>query len=161
MNRFLIILAGLILLIIQSTLLSRFNLFGIKPDLIVLFIVGRSLTEGPCSGVVWGFIFGLLADTMGSGLLGLGALTYSIAGFVAGQVAPGKGRSRLSYLMALALSSLLSFGIFMYYSEPIKEIGWISPLLLRALPSAILTWIIGLIWAFTPFSVFDADERGL
>ncbi|MCX6639605.1 MAG: rod shape-determining protein MreD [bacterium] len=158
MNRFLIILAGLVLLIVQSTLLSRFNLFGIKPDLVVLFVVGRSLAEGPSAGVVWGFAFGLLLDAMSSGLLGLGALTYSLAGFLAGQIAPSRGQSRLSYLMALALAALLSFGIFMYFSEPIEDIGWLTPLLLRALPSAILTWILGLIWAFTPFSVFNIDD---
>ena len=114
------LLLGLLFILLQITLLGLISIKGVRPDLIVLFVVGRALSGGPTAGLMWGFGIGLLLDAVSGTQLGLGALAYTLAGFVSGQFSSAKGTSRTRYISALAFGTLLSFTIFQYFREPWK-----------------------------------------
>lgn len=152
------LLTGLLFVLLQITLLNLLSIRGVKPDLIVLFVVGRSLAEGPTAGVAWGFGLGLLLDGVSGGLTGLGALAYSLAGFFSGQIGPGKNITRLRYLWVLALGAAVTFAIFYYFREPWNVVGWTEPILRRALPGVIYTWCIGMIWVLSPFAHLKTEK---
>jgi rod shape-determining protein MreD len=158
MSQLKILLTGLFFVLLQITLLNLMSIRGIRPDLIILFVVGRSLAEGPTAGVIWGFGLGLLLDAIGSGPIGLGALAYSVSGFFCGLIGPGKAISPARYLWVLALGSVITFAIFYYFREPWNIVGWTEPIWARILPGTIYSWCLGLIWVLSPFSRFKAEK---
>ncbi len=159
MSQIKVLLTGLLFILLQITLLNIVTIQGIKPDLIVLFIVGRALAAGPTAGVIWGFCLGFLLDTISGGPTGLGALAYSLSGFISGQIGSGRTKTQLRYLITLALGAVVSFGVFYYFREPWNIIGWTKPLLTSTLPGIIYTWALGLIWVLTPFAQFK-EKKG-
>ena len=92
-------------LLAQTGVLSR--LPGPTPELLLLVVLAFAVAEGPTSGVVTGFIAGLLVDVSAPGELGRVALAYALAGYVAG-VVTGPDRSRLSVLGAVAAGAALA-----------------------------------------------------
>lgn len=69
-------------LIIQATLFRRFT--WLVPDLVVLVIILASLSLRAETAMLCGFLAGVLVDlSLGSTLLGLRALTYTVVAFLA------------------------------------------------------------------------------
>lgn len=69
-------------LVIQATLFRRFN--WLVPDLVVLVVILASLSLRSETALLCGFLSGALVDvSLGSSLLGLRALTYTVVAFVA------------------------------------------------------------------------------
>jgi rod shape-determining protein MreD len=71
--------------LLQSVLLSRFDLFGARLDLMFLFILVWTVVRGADEGLVWGFIGGLLIDLRSGGPLGATALALVAVTFLAGR----------------------------------------------------------------------------
>jgi rod shape-determining protein MreD len=70
--------------ILQSTLLSRFALFGAVPDLALGVLVYSAYVNGFMTGQLSGFFSGLLLDFLSAAPLGLNALIRTISGALAG-----------------------------------------------------------------------------
>ena len=76
---------GLVVLLLQLTLANWIRIAGIKPDLIMLFILYVGYREGKIAGVLFGFAFGLLQDvSAASDFIGISPLIKSILGFSSG-----------------------------------------------------------------------------
>ena len=60
----------LVVLVLQATLLYRIEIAGIRPDLLVAFVVYIAWMRGPVAGTLTGFGVGLLQDLDASGPLG-------------------------------------------------------------------------------------------
>lgn len=71
-------------LMLQTTLFTVIRPLGVAPDIMLLFSVAAGLVGGSVRGTRFSFVAGLAFDLMLSGLLGLSALTYGLAAFVAG-----------------------------------------------------------------------------
>jgi len=72
-------LAGLV---IQATVFRRF--IWLVPDLVVLVVILASLSLRPETALLCGFLAGVLVDlSLGSSLLGLRALTYTVVTYLA------------------------------------------------------------------------------
>ncbi|MGA1864384.1 MAG: rod shape-determining protein MreD [bacterium] len=75
----------IIILIIQSTRFDFWSIYGVKPDLVLLFLLLVSFREGSITGTVFGFIGGLAQDFFSNSLLGSGAFAKSLWGYLAGK----------------------------------------------------------------------------
>jgi rod shape-determining protein MreD len=159
MIRLINLLIGLLVVVLQITLVNLVALFNVKPDLVLIFVVARGLLDGATGGVLWGFGLGLLLDALSGGLMGLGSLAYSLAGFISGRIAADKIPGQLHFLVALALSAILAHGLFLYFGQPWKEMGLLSPLLKQYLPGVFYTLILGVIWMISPFALFHEGKR--
>lgn len=73
-----------ILVIIQPTAVQWISVFGISPDLFIVFVICAALLRGKTHGAVCGFIFGMALDLMTGRMIGLSAVLYMYAGFAAG-----------------------------------------------------------------------------
>ena len=71
-------------LMLQTTMFTVIRPLGIAPDIMLLFCVTAGLVGGSVRGARFSFVAGLAFDLLLSGLLGLSALTYGLAAFVAG-----------------------------------------------------------------------------
>ncbi|MCL4867681.1 MAG: rod shape-determining protein MreD [Anaerolineae bacterium] len=68
-----------ILLIIQTSVLPRFPLWGVVPQLMLLAAVAWGLLEGLEEGALWGFVAGILSDLFSITPVGLSALAFMSA----------------------------------------------------------------------------------
>lgn len=68
-----------------QTALDRFLAGGARGvDLILVAVVYVALTSGPVGGMVAGSLAGLIQDSLGTGIVGVGGLAKSVVGFFAG-----------------------------------------------------------------------------
>jgi rod shape-determining protein MreD len=72
--------------LIQSTVLARLTLAGVRPDLLVLAVVSVAVATDPTTGAVFGFVAGLVADLLFDLPVGVSALVYTAVGFAVGTV---------------------------------------------------------------------------
>ncbi len=81
--------------IIELTLLSRLDLPGATPDLVVVTVVALALAMGPTQGVAAGFTAGVLIDLAppSDTLLGVNSIVYIAIGFVTGYAVDPRDRT--------------------------------------------------------------------
>ena len=86
--RRLLVLAGVLVVavLVQSTVLARLRLAGVRPDLLVLAVVSVAVATDPTTGAVFGFVAGLVADLLFDLPVGVSALVYTAVGFAVGTV---------------------------------------------------------------------------
>ena len=70
--------------VLQSTLLPKIAIRGVKPDLTLVVLIFVSLRRGAMTGQLVGFAAGLAEDVVSLAPLGFHALMRCIAGFVYG-----------------------------------------------------------------------------
>jgi len=72
--------------ILQLAVLPQFKLLGVQPDLILVVAVVVAVQDGPVAGAVVGFCGGLLQDIASPQVMGVSALTKTLAAFFAGMM---------------------------------------------------------------------------
>lgn len=79
-----VLLAVTLSLALQTTL-ARFLVRGnVAVDLVLVAVVYVALTSGPVTGMFCGAVAGLIQDALSSGLIGIGGLSKTVVGFLAG-----------------------------------------------------------------------------
>src|SRR5690606_6738183 len=83
------------LLVVQVAGLAHVPIFGVRPELLLVFVLGVALQWGAGPGLAWGGVAGFLAGLFGGYLVGLSAVSYAAAGCAAGFIGvrlyPGRG----------------------------------------------------------------------
>lgn len=92
---------------VQTGVVSRWNLPGAAPDLVLVVVVAFGMRHQPARASVLGFAAGLLLDATppSVGLLGLSALTLTIVGYLAAQLRTDMSRSPFGPLLFVAAAS--------------------------------------------------------
>ena len=81
------IISGILVWILQILTSGFLSIQTIRPDFLVILVLYWSIKDGRCSGVLYGFLIGLLIDLSGTALFfGLSPLVYSITGYLAGSL---------------------------------------------------------------------------
>ena len=86
MKILLVILTILVNLVIQSTILPYFEIFGVVPNTALIIVVVLALAKGKHYGGIFGLIIGLLQDTMFATTIGINAFIYFFVGYFIGFV---------------------------------------------------------------------------
>lgn len=109
---FRLVLVGLVVLGLQTTIFNEMRPFGVSIQVMVLLAAASGLARGSEVGAIGGFIVGLLYDLVLTTPLGLGAAVCAVVGFSAGYahklvIAP-------TWWMKMALASAASaLGMFL------------------------------------------------
>lgn len=77
---------GFCLLAVQRTILTELTPFGVVLQIVLALAAATGAGAGPERGAIGGFTLGLMYDLAVGSPLGLTALVYALAGFVAGYV---------------------------------------------------------------------------
>ena len=76
-------------LLVSTVVLPALAIGGIRPELVVLTVVGFALADGPDTGLRYGFSAGLATDLLsGTGLVGVSALVLLLVGYLVGLSRP-------------------------------------------------------------------------
>ena len=145
--RIFVVLAGsFILLLLQTSLAPRMALGEIEPDFPLLLVSYFAIHRGVFQGSIGGFIIGFIQDLFNPELLGLNALTKSIAGYVLGVAGKKVEADNLVFLLALLSSAAVihDFVYLLFFTN--LHLGklfsvWITV----SIPSALYTAVVGAI----------------
>ena len=74
------------LVTLQTSGGSAGGLFGIHPDLVLLFVLVTGMRRDETSGALWGIGLGFVEDTFSAGLPGANILTKGLLGYAAGNL---------------------------------------------------------------------------
>ena len=110
------VFALIVVLALQSTILYRFEIAGIRPDLLVAYVIYFGWMRGPIPGTLGGFGIGLLQDLDASGPLGLNALAKSVVGFLVAKAGFRVHRSNVGvrfsfFFVAMLVHDLIYYGV--------------------------------------------------
>jgi len=116
----LIAMAVLILFnfVLQSTVLTRLNVFGVQPDTAIIFIVGYGIMRGDVEGAIFGFFAGLAHDIFGNNFIGMYAMLGMLIGYFAGK--PLKDFLHTNHIMPFFMiivgTFAYQFALFLLYA---------------------------------------------
>jgi rod shape-determining protein MreD len=144
----------ILFVLLQTTLTQYLAVWGLSPDIALIWIVYLALRRGQITGTVAGFFTGLVFDLLSGndGMLGLAALSKTAGGFMAGYFfnenktlqTLGSYRFILIILSVSLVHNLIYFVIFLQGSGA----HWWQAILLYGIPAALYIAAVGLIPTF-------------
>jgi rod shape-determining protein MreD len=100
----------LILVGLQNSLFEYIRIFGVKPDIVITFVICFTLVKGNPRGTVVGIAGGVMEDVFFGGAFGINSLACMITAFVIGSI-EGK----------LYKDNMFVPGIFAFMGTVVKE----------------------------------------
>ncbi len=147
-------LLSCLLVLLQTTLVRYLAIETVGPDIVLIWIVYLALREGQATATTAGFFLGLGVDLLSGSesMLGLAALSKTMAGFAAGffhnenkvqQMLAGYQFPLITAVAAL-VHNILYFIVFLQGTD----VGWLGAVTMYGLPSAAYTAALTLIPMF-------------
>lgn len=141
----LLILGGAALL--QSTVLSSLDIWGVRPSPVLLLVVSWSIVRGGVEGIWWGFIGGLALDLLSGGPWGVSTLALMLVGLLAGLAEVNLSRSNVLFPTAMILGASLLYDLLCLILLSLA--GWrmalLDTFLVVILPTAILNVLLSFV----------------
>jgi len=95
--------------VLQASVLARLPLPGGQPNLVLVLVIAAGLAGGPNAGLAAGFGAGLLTDLLSDHPVGVLALCFALAGFVAGLLEADVERTVLLPVLVVGLGTAAVF----------------------------------------------------
>jgi rod shape-determining protein MreD len=130
-----VLLAAVALLVVQTS-----GVGGLRPDLLLLFVLAAAMRDGAGAGALWGICLGFAQDTFSAGFPGTGVLTKGFVGVVAGSLRERLDCDNPNTQALLAVGATLADGaahlaVMKVFSE---SGGFLEPFLGSVLPAALV-----------------------
>jgi len=77
-------IATLLICVFQLSVSFLISISGVTPDLLILLVIWVTLAEGKVAGLFFAFVVGLFFDYLSMNVLGVNALSKTIAAYVVG-----------------------------------------------------------------------------
>lgn len=92
----------------QINVLNKFELFGAKPNIAIVVLVGIALLSGKIPGMLVGIMYGLIYDVTFGKAFGVYTLIYATVGFLLGRYSNGFSKeNRLSVIYMVGIITAL------------------------------------------------------
>lgn len=109
----------LVLIVLQVSFIWLIAIppYNISPDLVIILVIYLGYTRGHIAGMVAGFVSGLILDIVSGSFIGLSALSYTLAGFIAGFFSkqPEGGKKKMSMIGIIFMCTLVAYVIFFLF----------------------------------------------
>ena len=124
----------------QSTVLPHLRLFGVTPDIVLLFTVSWALLQGVREGLLVALIGGLVLDALSAGPFGAQTLVLAVVGLLAGLGGANIFRTeRLLPYAAAAAATVLYYGLMIAMLFASGRVVLFGPMMVRlVLPVLVL-----------------------
>ena len=157
------IIVYLVLIVIQFILPKYvpLNLWLLYPNFILMFVVYLALNKGVMKGQITGFIYGLTWDILSTDIFGVRALSFTIAGYLAGNFNRKFNKSQpLTQIIVMGIGLIVTHFVInvVYIIMPLSDTVYIPTFELSHL--VILNILINLILTPIIFKIFlFIDEK--
>jgi rod shape-determining protein MreD len=157
------ILLSVLFVLLQTTLARYLAIESIAPDLLLIWVVYLALREGQIAATTAGFFLGLLFDLVSGkdGMLGLAALSKTVAGFVAGYFYNENKITQIlagyQFILVVAVASIVHNVLYFIVFLQGTEVGWLDAVMLYGFPTTIYTAALALL----PMFVFSRRSSRL
>ncbi len=130
--------------ILQSTVVSHFQVWGVFADLPLLVVVNWAILRGPREGLVWGFVAGLVLDVFSGAPFGAATFGLMAVGSLSGLGTSTVFRSQVALPMVAALLTTIIYDIIFLAVVWISgnPVSWLDSLFRLILPSAVLNTVL-------------------
>ena len=119
-----IVFVFLILYFLQENFFSWFTIYGIKPNLFLIFVAVIGLFLGKDYGFGLGVIFGLFLDLFSSGIIGITSIVLGAVGGLAGVLEKNFSRDhRLTFLLIITILTIIGEVLFYLITIVINKAG--------------------------------------
>ncbi len=138
----------IVIYLLQSNFFSWFTIAGVKPNLIVMFVLFIGLFAGRIYGLTFGVIFGLLIDIFISKKVGVSAIMYGAIGIFGGILDKNFSKDSKITIVGMVIVSTFIFELASYITNAmIFSYSWEMLIFLRKaiieiIYNAILTIIL-------------------
>jgi len=155
--RILLIGAGIILAQIGTGPLLQ--LFGVRPDFILIYTLLITLRHGRKTGLIVGFVFGLILDLLSLGPIGVNAFVNSSLAFWIGiWVDDRVGSVAVGWWLFILATAATIHGLAVNILSPqIQSPDLFAHFFRFVLPGTFYTLVAGSLWAMAPMG---ARSRG-
>ncbi|MEO8210748.1 MAG: rod shape-determining protein MreD [bacterium] len=155
-------LVFILLIVIQVSFISLIEIsrYNITPDLVIILVIYLGYTRGHIAGMVSGFVSGLILDLLSGSFLGLSALSYSLAGFIAGyfnRQFEGESSKRNSMIGIIFMCTLVAYTLFFVIYFQGSSISFVEIFLKYVITTTFYTSIFGFIFSLI-FHRFDLKK---
>ncbi|MGH2969552.1 MAG: rod shape-determining protein MreD [Solirubrobacteraceae bacterium] len=144
-------LLGLLAAILQLTAISQVSIFGVPADLSPLIVASVGFLTGSVPGAIFGFCFGLFADTALMQTLGVTSLVLTAVGYGAGRVRelrdPAHGLAPVAVGAAATAIAALSLTVLQFL------LGLEAPLSLQVARQILMTIVLNTLLALPVYAL--------
>lgn len=117
----------LLTLLTQTMVVNPLAVFGARIDLWIVVTVAGGLATGPDRGAAIGFLCGAVFDMTHNGPIGLGALVYTVAGYLVGSVARSVvGPARWVPVLAAVATTIAAVTTYVTLGVMLGETQWVE-----------------------------------
>ncbi|MBS1518763.1 MAG: rod shape-determining protein MreD [Bacteroidetes bacterium] len=144
--KFAIIFAVLIIVQVSFVWLIAISNYNITPDLVIVLVIYLGFTRGQIAGMVSGFITGLTLDLLSGSFIGLSALSYCVAGFIAGYFSfqdTAKSSVKRSMIGIMFLCTVIAYSIFFWIYYQGSSVSFPEIFMKYVLTTTLYTLVIG------------------
>jgi rod shape-determining protein MreD len=104
--------------IVQSSVTAHWRLFGVSPDLVLVFATSNILVLGPKDGLLFSLLGGLMLDAFSGAPFGLVTLSLVLTGYLVSLAEFNLFRSaRLLPILGIALSTIIYYVLFTFFLQ--------------------------------------------
>lgn len=157
----LLVLIGIF--VFQVYVIDSRELFGVKPNIILISVIVMSLWYGLYSGSIYGLIIGILTDILFGNTYGIYTMSYTIVGSTIGYLNYNyrkESKASLSYLtiFGTCLFEFIEYIIYLFFSSSPTGIFY---LIIQMTISSILNVILAFILYGVFAKISDYAEKNI
>jgi rod shape-determining protein MreD len=129
---------------LQASAVPHLRIWGVFPDLPLLFVVCWSLLRGSRGGLVWGLIAGLFLDLLSGTPAGAATVALGAVGFLAGLAQRSAFRAQLLLPVLVMAVSTVVYDLILLLAMLLsgRTVLWLETLGRIVLPSAVLNLLL-------------------
>lgn len=152
MKKFLInialILIGFIIYFLQANFFSWFTIFGIKPNLFIIYILFIGLFGNRGMGIIYGSITGIFLDLLFEEKIGVNLIALSLIGIIATIFDKNFSKDSRITIMFMVFGTTIIFEIVSYftryilYSVNVEVLNFIKILLVEIVYNILITIVV-------------------
>ena len=152
MKKFLInialILIGFIIYFLQANFFSWFTIFGIKPNLFIIYILFIGLFGNRGMGIIYGSITGIFLDLLFEEKIGVNLIALSLIGIIATIFDKNFSKDSRITIMFMVFGTTIIFEIISYftryilYSINVEVLNFIKILLVEIVYNILITIVV-------------------
>lgn len=136
----------ILLIIVQSSFLVLIQVKGIVPDFVLIFMVFWCIQKSRYQCVILGFIGGLLQDLMGGDLLGVFALSRSVACYLSCSFPWNRyEQNYLTFGLILSTATFAHQVIYLVVVSRNAAAGFVTFLFRYGIPTVLYTVLCGIL----------------